>query len=337
MAVLRGLQFPGAFIWRRARETWRVVALTSPLVRRESATNGRLRAASVLAAIILDVAVGQALLWELRAYKDVESATLVEAGANAVGSATTTARALVSALVDSPLKLNAPLTRVVVGATQYVLDTWAQFTWTCIVALSEHIARWLPIVVGAGPLVGISLCQDLVVMLTVHVQCSFVYSRALHQFTVAVLASSFRLFRGLKANPLRNRIDSCDYDTSALLFGTMILSISLFLYPTVLAVFVVFFVLWASAILVVTAGGLVLALYHGVCAGTIAVCFEIACGRQPGVPRAVYTTNNTKLAGPQRPTIVYPPRPLTAVWVEGFTATRSATFLPDQSLVFPSA
>ena len=56
----------------------------------------------------------------------------------------------------------------------------------------------------------------------------------------SLLGSLWRLFRGRKRNVLRRRVDSCAYDPSRLLLGTLVFTVLFFLTPTV-AVFYTFF------------------------------------------------------------------------------------------------
>ena len=56
--------------------------------------------------------------------------------------------------------------------------------------------------------------------------------------------SLWRLFRGKKYNPLRNRVDSSPHENVEQLFvGTLAFTILLFLYPTTLVYYAVFAVL----------------------------------------------------------------------------------------------
>jgi phosphatidylinositol glycan class Q protein len=48
------------------------------------------------------------------------------------------------------------------------------------------------------------------------------------------------LLSGKRYNVLRDRIDSWDYDIDQLLFGTMLFTLVAFLFPTVLAYYVLF-------------------------------------------------------------------------------------------------
>ena len=52
--------------------------------------------------------------------------------------------------------------------------------------------------------------------------------------------SLWRLFRGKKYNPLRDRVDTSSSDVDQLFLGTLAFTILLFLYPTTLMYFTVF-------------------------------------------------------------------------------------------------
>lgn len=54
------------------------------------------------------------------------------------------------------------------------------------------------------------------------------------------LLSLWRLFRGLKWNNLRQRVDHASYDSTQLFIGTLLFSIILFTLPTVILYYVVF-------------------------------------------------------------------------------------------------
>lgn len=54
------------------------------------------------------------------------------------------------------------------------------------------------------------------------------------------LISLWRLFIGKKYNPLRERVDSCQYSPNQLFIGTLIFTILLFLLPTTIMYYAVF-------------------------------------------------------------------------------------------------
>lgn len=55
------------------------------------------------------------------------------------------------------------------------------------------------------------------------------------------LISLWRLFIGKKYNPLRKRVDSCQYSPNQLFIGTLGFTIFLFLLPTTIMYYTVFF------------------------------------------------------------------------------------------------
>ena len=90
-----------------------------------------------------------------------------------------------------------------------------------------------------GALVGLSGLFDLVadILAIVHghlYAISYVLSYGWSGMLRSLLCL-WRLFRGLKWNPLRQRVDTCQYDLDELLFGTLFFVLLCFLSPTVFA------------------------------------------------------------------------------------------------------
>lgn len=54
------------------------------------------------------------------------------------------------------------------------------------------------------------------------------------------ITALFRLLLGKKKNPLRERVDSCQYQTDQLFVGTLSFTILLFLMPTTWVYYTVF-------------------------------------------------------------------------------------------------
>ena len=81
-------------------------------------------------------------------------------------------------------------------------------------------------------------------VITFHVHCFYAYARRIFVSQSSALMSLWRLFRGKKFNPLRNRVDSSPHENVEQLFvGTLAFTILLFLYPTTLVYYAVFAVL----------------------------------------------------------------------------------------------
>lgn len=77
----------------------------------------------------------------------------------------------------------------------------------------------------------ISLCKRLSLM---------IHPYRLYGVQVRGLISLWRLFIGRKQNPLRHRVDSCQYSHHQLFIGTLAFTILLFLLPTTMLYYAVF-------------------------------------------------------------------------------------------------
>lgn len=82
--------------------------------------------------------------------------------------------------------------------------------------------------------------KDLLSFLTVHIFWFYVVAARIYHWQLTILYSLFNLFRGKKRNMLRQRIDSCDYDLDRLLLGTILFTLLIFLFPTILVYYLTF-------------------------------------------------------------------------------------------------
>lgn len=62
----------------------------------------------------------------------------------------------------------------------------------------------------------------------------------LYSLQVSGLVALWRLFLGRKHNPMRGRVDSCQYSPDQLFVGTLAFTILLFLFPTTFMYYIVF-------------------------------------------------------------------------------------------------
>ncbi len=103
----------------------------------------------------------------------------------------------------------------------------------------------------------ISVMMDLLALLTAHVHLCYSVSCAIFRQQLRILSSLWNLFRGeysyyassatcfdevpgKRYNVLRNRTDSWNYDVDQLLFGTILFTLMAFLFPTVVAYYILF-------------------------------------------------------------------------------------------------
>lgn len=102
-----------------------------------------------------------------------------------------------------------------------------------------------------GFTVQLSFIADLLRVITLpsyllHILCTHQYS-----FHLEILSSLWLLFRGQKHNILHNRVDSCEYNQSQLLFGVMLFAIMLFALPNFTAYYYLFVILRLFLIVVI--------------------------------------------------------------------------------------
>ena len=91
-----------------------------------------------------------------------------------------------------------------------------------------------------GPAMTLALMHDLLALALLPWQSAFVIARRIFSWHSGGLLSLLRVFRGKKWDTLRNRVDDAEYDSEQLLLSTLLLTILVFLYPTVTVYYLLF-------------------------------------------------------------------------------------------------
>lgn len=207
----RALQMVGGFFSRR----YRVVSLIA------------------VAVFLLDLALGSAAVWLWSRYGAGQ--LLEDAVARYTLSSLQVTRGLLDWVMGTPagLKLNTPLSLFLGSRCLYLLRLWEIFYHDF---LSHYLPLLLPLLPPLTSSLGLSLSlsvlHDFFKFLNLCHICFFVFSYRLLSLQLSALLSLSRLFRGKKWNVLRQRVDSCDYNTNQLLLGTIVFTALLFLLPT---------------------------------------------------------------------------------------------------------
>ncbi|XP_050294415.1 phosphatidylinositol N-acetylglucosaminyltransferase subunit Q [Anthonomus grandis grandis] len=144
-------------------------------------------------------------------------------------------------LMGSPigLKLNYSFNHSLGKFFFYHINLWKVFLQVMQPILENYFQLILaPALLGLSYLIAL-LC-DIISLATFHVYCIYVYAARLFSLQVRCLTSLWRLFIGRKANPLRNRVDSCEYSSNQLFIGTLGFTMLLFLLPTSTMYYTVF-------------------------------------------------------------------------------------------------
>ena len=146
---------------------------------------------------------------------------------------------------DAPagLKLNVPLATFISDKLIAILHLWEFFYISFIQLYLTHILSFLLSLRWLGISVLLAVLYDFLKFLNLCLICFYIFTSRLFLLQLSALRSLARLFMGRKWNPLRHRVDSCDYDISQLLLGTLVFTILLFLLPTSGLYYALFFLL----------------------------------------------------------------------------------------------
>jgi len=97
----------------------------------------------------------------------------------------------------------------------------------------------------------LSLLADIFAVATSNILLFYRIVRKVYTILIHITLSLWRVFRGKKDNPLRNRIDNCDdYSYDQLILGTILFTICIFLYSTVAVYYFTFVLLYVVVVFV---------------------------------------------------------------------------------------
>ena len=152
---------------------------------------------------------------------------------------------LVTWLMGFPagLKLNTPLDHFLGTRFLTILEFWEYFYIDFIASYMTGILSLILLLSPFGVTVFLTALHDFLKFLNLCLICFFIFTLRIFTLQISALKSLARLFMGKKWNVLRKRVDSCDYDTSQLLMGTVLFTILLFLVPTTGMYFLIFLLL----------------------------------------------------------------------------------------------
>ncbi|XP_078034287.1 phosphatidylinositol glycan anchor biosynthesis class Q [Augochlora pura] len=141
--------------------------------------------------------------------------------------------------VPAGLKLNHALNNMLGKFFQYHIQLW----WTFLIfmkPLMDFAFEMLVLLGRLGVTFQIAIAADLLALVSFHAYCIYVYATRLFNIQLKGITGLVRLFLGKKKNPLRDRVDSCQYQPDQLFVGTLLFTILLFLMPTTWVYYAVF-------------------------------------------------------------------------------------------------
>lgn len=139
------------------------------------------------------------------------------------------------------LKLNKELTVFVGTKCIHLLKLWQQFYLSFVTLYLHHIIWFILHLHVLGLTVVMATMHDFLKYLNLWLISFYIISSRVLTTQTSGAVSLLRLFMGYKYNPLRNRIDSCSYESDQLLLGGLVFTILVFLLPTTFVYCVIFF------------------------------------------------------------------------------------------------
>lgn len=208
--------------------------------------NFKLKTGNYALAMVIDMALGIFVLRLLRYYIEDQPSQLLLNNAEKVVE---TLKDLINWLMGVPagLKLNHALNNTMGKFFLYHIHLW----WTFLIFSRPLLDLAFEVLLLFGRLgitFQISIVADLLALVSFHTYCIYVYAARLFNIQLRGITALFRLFLGKKKNPLRERVDSCQYQTDQLFVGTLSFTILLFLMPTTWVYYTVFTLLRLASI-----------------------------------------------------------------------------------------
>ncbi|XP_015581438.1 phosphatidylinositol N-acetylglucosaminyltransferase subunit GPI1 isoform X1 [Ricinus communis] len=149
--------------------------------------------------------------------------------------------------VPAGFKLNTELAGVLGMISLNAIQIWSTL-WIFIGFLAIYFIKGLAVLgILFGATIPAAMIMDIVALATFHVTTLHRAMSLLYSRQIQALAALWRLFRGRKWNPLRQRLDSYDYTVKQHTVGSLLFTPLLLLLPTT-SVFYIFFTILNTGI-----------------------------------------------------------------------------------------
>lgn len=190
------------------------------------------------------------------------------------------------------LKLNDPLTHVFSSFHQSILDIWSDgITWltpegTDWIRLAFTSLQWLAPFGASFALAFVADCTNVV---TQHLRMMFHIMSLVYRMFVSLLSCLLAQFRGTRVNFLKQRTDHYDFGMDQMILGTLLLTATLFLFPTV-ALYYFYLALVRTSVWIVQE---TLCAVAFLCSGIPLYPFLVWCVKRNAWPNGVELSHTT--------------------------------------------
>ncbi|RXK39660.1 hypothetical protein M231_03014 [Tremella mesenterica] len=148
------------------------------------------------------------------------------------------------------LKLNTPLSNFFCSTFTSFISQWGNFLTPLLIEYTEKTVDILSLGSLGGLTISSCMISDLLKLLFVHMEGCYWFMSKLCGWQIESLSGLWNLFRGKRWNVLRQRTDSYAYDIDQLFLGSMLFTVSAFLFPTVLTYSALFFTIHLSLVVI---------------------------------------------------------------------------------------
>ncbi|XP_056867047.1 phosphatidylinositol N-acetylglucosaminyltransferase subunit GPI1 isoform X3 [Raphanus sativus] len=149
--------------------------------------------------------------------------------------------------VPAGFKLNTELAGVLGMVSLNVIQIWSTL-WIFMASFIFYLIRAVAVLgITFGATVSAAFVIDVITFATLHVTALHWAITLVYSHQIQALAALWRLFRGRKMNPLRQRLDSYGYTVKQHVVGSLLFTPLLLLLPTT-SVFYIFFTITSTTI-----------------------------------------------------------------------------------------
>ncbi|KAL2320703.1 hypothetical protein Fmac_029672 [Flemingia macrophylla] len=196
-----------------------------------------MRRHSMWSTLVVDILLGNLVGWALLYHAQSICSVL-----NFMNGFSTFLRSGCVWLMGNPagFKLNAELAGVLGMVSLNAVQIWSTL-WISVGFIFNYIIQGLSVLgILCGFTVPAALIIDVIALATLHVSTLHWFISLVYSSQIQTIAALWRLFRGRKWNPLRQRLDSFDYTVKQHIVGSLLFTPLLLLLPTT-SVFYIFF------------------------------------------------------------------------------------------------
>ncbi|CAH8384721.1 unnamed protein product [Eruca vesicaria subsp. sativa] len=149
--------------------------------------------------------------------------------------------------VPAGFKLNTELAGVLGMVSLNVIQIWSTL-WIFIASFIFYLIKAIAVMgITFGATVSAAFVIDVITFATLHITALHWAITLVYSHQIQALAALWRLFRGRKMNPLRQRLDSYGYTVKQHVVGSLLFTPLLLLLPTT-SVFYIFFTITSTTI-----------------------------------------------------------------------------------------